>query len=83
MGFGGIGHWVILAIVVLVLFGRGKISEMMGDLGKGVSSFKKGLSEGQEVKPEPPAGQIPPPPPAGQVTINGETVVDPTQNTPQ
>lgn len=82
MGFGGIGHWVILAIVVLVLFGRGKISEMMGDLGKGVSSFKKGLSEGQDVKPEPPAGQIPPPP-AGQATINGETVVDPTKNTPQ
>ena len=83
MGFGGIGHWVILALVVLVLFGRGKISEMMGDLGKGVSSFKKGLSEGQDVKAEPPAGQIPPPPPAGQATINGETVIDSSQNQPQ
>lgn len=44
---GGIGIWQILivALVVLVLFGRGKISEMMGDFGKGISSFKKGMSE--------------------------------------
>jgi sec-independent protein translocase protein TatA len=44
---GQIGIWQILivAIVILVLFGRGRISEMMGDFGKGVSSFKKGMSE--------------------------------------
>lgn len=44
---GGIGIWQILivALVVLVLFGRGRISEMMGDFGKGISSFKKGMSE--------------------------------------
>ena len=44
---GGIGIWQILivALVILVLFGRGKISEMMGDFGKGISSFKKGMSE--------------------------------------
>lgn len=36
---------VIIAVVILVLFGGGKISGMMGDLGKGVSSFKKGLSD--------------------------------------
>ncbi|MFN4039109.1 MAG: twin-arginine translocase TatA/TatE family subunit [Erythrobacter sp.] len=44
---GGIGIWqiVIVALVVLVLFGRGRISEMMGDFGKGISSFKKGMSE--------------------------------------
>ncbi len=82
-GLGGIGHWVILALVVLVLFGRGRISEMMGDFGKGINSFKKGLSEGEEVKPQAPASQIPPPPPAGQATINGETVIDPTQNQPK
>ncbi|MGY6552808.1 MAG: twin-arginine translocase TatA/TatE family subunit [Erythrobacter sp.] len=47
---GGIGIWQILivALVILVLFGRGKISEMMGDFGKGISSFKKGMSEGDE-----------------------------------
>lgn len=44
---GGIGIWQILivALVVLVLFGRGRISEMMGDFGKGISSFKKGMNE--------------------------------------
>ena len=44
---GGIGIWqiVIVALVVLVLFGRGRISEMMGDFGKGISSFKKGMTE--------------------------------------
>lgn len=52
---GGIGIWQILivALVVLVLFGRGKISEMMGDFGKGISSFKKGMSE--DVDDTPPA----------------------------
>ena len=40
--------WLILAVVVLVLFGRGKISSMMGDVGKGITSFKKGMAEGQK-----------------------------------
>ncbi|UAB79129.1 twin-arginine translocase TatA/TatE family subunit [Erythrobacter sp. SCSIO 43205] len=57
--FGQIGIWqvLILAIVILVLFGRGKISEMMGDFGKGISSFKKGMSEEANSKDEP-KGQI-------------------------
>jgi len=38
-------HLVILALVVLVLFGRGRISEMMGDFGKGIKSFKQGMSK--------------------------------------
>ena len=41
----GIWQILILAIVVLILFGRGRISEMMGDFGKGISSFKKGMKE--------------------------------------
>ena len=41
----GVWQILILAIVVLVLFGRGRISEMMGDFGKGISSFKKGMNE--------------------------------------
>jgi sec-independent protein translocase protein TatA len=36
---------LIIALVILVLFGRGRISEMMGDFGKGVKSFRKGLSD--------------------------------------
>ena len=60
MGGLSLWHWVIVALVILVLFGRGKISEMMGDFGKGVSSFKKGLAESDEANK--PAAQIPPPP---------------------
>ena len=60
MGGLSLWHWIIVALVILVLFGRGKISEMMGDFGKGVSSFKKGLAESDEANK--PAAQIPPPP---------------------
>jgi len=60
-GLGGIGHWVVLALVILVLFGRGRISEMMGDFGKGINSFKKGLNEGAETPAAPPPAQIPAP----------------------
>ena len=43
----GISFWQILIVVALlvILFGRGKISELMGDVAKGVKSFKKGLSD--------------------------------------
>lgn len=37
---------LIIALVVLVLFGRGRISEMMGDFGKGIKSFKEGMNDG-------------------------------------
>ena len=42
-----LGPWqlIIIALVILVLFGRGRISEMMGDFGKGIKSFKKGMNE--------------------------------------
>ena len=42
-----LGPWqlLIIALVILVLFGRGRISEMMGDFGKGIKSFKKGMNE--------------------------------------
>lgn len=39
---------VLIAVVVLVLFGRGKISSLMGEVGKGITSFKKGLNEGKK-----------------------------------
>ncbi|MGR3468318.1 MAG: twin-arginine translocase TatA/TatE family subunit [Shimia sp.] len=40
--------WLLIAVVVLVLFGRGKISSLMGEVGKGITSFKKGVKEGNE-----------------------------------
>jgi sec-independent protein translocase protein TatA len=46
MGSLSIWHWLIVIAVVALLFGgRGKISELMGDVAKGVKSFKKGLAE--------------------------------------
>lgn len=46
----GISIWqiLIIAVVVVLLFGRGKISELMGDVAKGINSFKKGLNEDDE-----------------------------------
>ena len=38
---------LLIAIVVLVLFGRGKVAGLMGEVGKGITSFKRGLSEGK------------------------------------
>ena len=43
----GLPGILLIAIVVLVLFGRGKISSLMGEVGKGITSFKKGVSEGK------------------------------------
>lgn len=42
----GPAGFIIIAIVVLVLFGRGKVAGLMGEVGKGISSFKKGLKDG-------------------------------------
>ena len=43
----GISIWqiLIIAVVVVLLFGRGKISDLMGDVAKGIKSFKKGMAE--------------------------------------
>ncbi len=45
MGATSIWHWVIVALIVVLLFGRGKISEVMGDVAKGIKSFKKGMAD--------------------------------------
>jgi len=44
----GIPGLLLIAVVVLVLFGRGKVANLMGEVGKGISSFKKGVAEGRE-----------------------------------
>ena len=53
---GGLSFWhiLLLAVIVMVLFGgRGKISDFMGDFAKGIKSFKKGLSDEEEPPPPP------------------------------
>lgn len=44
----GLPGILLIAVVVLVLFGRGKISGLMGEVGKGITAFKKGVTEGKE-----------------------------------
>jgi sec-independent protein translocase protein TatA len=45
MGSFSIWHWLIVLVIILVLFGRGKIPELMGDVAKGIKSFKKGMAD--------------------------------------
>jgi sec-independent protein translocase protein TatA len=77
MGSLSIWHWLIVGAVALLLFGgKGKISDIMGDVAKGIKSFKKGMQEEDEsaaVKP------VTPPTPAEPVrTIDHPTSVDRT-----
>ena len=52
MGSMSIWHWIVVIAVVLLLFGRGKISDLMGDVAQGIKAFKKGMSE-DEAKKDP------------------------------
>lgn len=61
MGFGAWWHWAIVLLVVLLLFGGGKLSGLMGDAAKGIRAFQKGLKEGEDEHraPSQPAGTLP------------------------
>ena len=45
MGSFSLWHWLVVIILVMLLFGRGRISDMMGDIGKGLKSFKQGMAD--------------------------------------
>ena len=55
MGSLSIWHWIVVIAVVLLLFGRGKISDLMGDVAQGIKAFKKGMQDDDKPaeKPEP------------------------------
>ena len=53
MGSLSIWHWMIVIVVVLLLFGRNKISDLMGDVAGGIKAFKKGMAEDDTPKNEP------------------------------
>jgi sec-independent protein translocase protein TatA len=57
-------HWLIVGIIVLLLFGKGRFSAMMGDVAKGLKSFKKGMAEDDEL-------------PVAPRRIEGDRTVDP------
>ena len=55
MGGLSIWHWLVVGVIVLLLFGKGRFSDMMGDVAKGIKSFKQGMAEDDEspAKPQP------------------------------
>lgn len=57
MGTWSVSHWLILLVIVLLLFGAGKIPQLMGDMAKGIKTFKKGMQDDddQAKKPESPS----------------------------
>jgi sec-independent protein translocase protein TatA len=65
MGSFSIWHWLVVLVVVLLLFGSGKISSLMGDFAKGIRAFKKNMNEpddaSMEASTDKPAGTIPGP----------------------
>ena len=62
MGGLSIWHWMIVLVVVLLLFGGGKVSSLMGDFAKGIKSFKKNMAEPDDesmaASADKPAGSI-------------------------
>ena len=68
MGSFSLTHWLVVILVVVLLFGRGRISDLMGDFAKGINSFKKGLSDNDtpQANPGAPPPQVTQTPPAPQ-----------------
>jgi len=59
MGGFSIWHWLVVGVIVLLLFGKGRFSDMMGDVAKGIKSFKKGMAEDDEATVRKPAAPDP------------------------
>jgi len=74
MGGLSIWHWLVVGLVVMLLFGKGRFSDMMGDVAKGIKSFKKGMNEDDEQPAQP--ARLPNQPPA--VDSSQERTIHPT-----
>ena len=59
-------HWILIVLVVVLLFGGGRVSGLMGDVAKGIKSFKKGMADDSD--------DTPPAKPAQRIEQRGETV---------
>ncbi|MCI0754368.1 twin-arginine translocase TatA/TatE family subunit [Teichococcus vastitatis] len=77
MGSFSVWHWLVVLLVVLLLFGGGKISGLMGDLAKGIKSFKKNMKEDDDdasmAADSPPAGNISGPAPHARPSTEPKT----------
>jgi sec-independent protein translocase protein TatA len=58
MGSLSIWHWIVVIAVVLLLFGRGKISDLMGDVAQGIKAFKKGMQDDEKTAEKQPAEPV-------------------------
>ncbi len=58
MGSLSIWHWIVVIAVVLLLFGRGKISDLMGDVAQGIKAFKKGMKDDDTAVDKPPLDPV-------------------------
>lgn len=79
MGSLSIWHWIVVIGVVLLLFGRGKISDLMGDVAQGIKAFKKGMQDDDKVADKPVEGvrtldQPLPPSPAARSDVGSKAV---------
>jgi sec-independent protein translocase protein TatA len=71
MGSFSIWHWIVVAFIVMLVFGgRGKISQLMGDFAQGIKAFKKGMTEDDKAATDEPAKPDP-------KTIEGAKPADP------
>lgn len=59
MGSFSLMHWMVVLLIVLLLFGAGKLPRVMGDFAKGIKAFKAGMKDEDEAATPPP--QVPPP----------------------
>lgn len=60
MGELSIWHWLVVLIVILLLFGSGKVSHLMGDFAKGIKAFRQNMQDDPEIRPSPAAAAQPP-----------------------
>jgi sec-independent protein translocase protein TatA len=58
MGGLSLWHWLVVGVIILLLFGKGRFSDMMGDVAKGLKSFKKGMTDDEDEKPAEPPRRI-------------------------
>jgi sec-independent protein translocase protein TatA len=64
-------HWILIVLVIVLLFGGGRVSGLMGDVAKGIKSFKKGMADDSD--------DTPPAKPAQRIEQRGETVEQSTK----
>jgi sec-independent protein translocase protein TatA len=87
MGGFSLVHWIIVILVVVLLFGAGRVSGLMGDVAKGIKSFKKGMADDEEAEPRRLASERtveaqpaqPVPPPASATPATPVTPADPAR----